>query len=436
MLIKHKVASGEDFAAIMKKYKVTDATLIWNLVDNRALTRKRKTKDKIQPGDVVWVPDPKTKFRLFKYKGKKYCVPEKEWPKFTKAFCKRLEKTVLPRVTTNLSILRNEFVALEKVQKEFTFSAFFSELYSGAQLPERQLFEAEKEYNRFVAAMRKGKLPDIVKQAAVVEGSLKRLSEGLMEYTRKTADAASKALPVLELTKDAGMICAGVVGMAVLVPAGAGFAVVLASGMTVGGYTSMVFSLANEAGHVSAGDKRTGKQIATNVLTDTLVGVGTGGFNVLLGALVFKYVIPRLATWLLNNKTITRFVERILSSKRQWFDKVLKNTVGRVTENYGKKKGSQIVTQSTIVILQRMSTAEVTKILKSLIDTEKKMVADSMFGYLKESKGNESESAAADMCMAQLQKRGIGSKAIEKMIESKSKAIIAEIEAREMKMAA
>ena len=128
--------------------------------------------------------------------------------RFHQEILQAARKTVLPRVTNNLSILRNEFVALEKVQRSSPSQPFSASSIRARSCLSGSSSRRRRNTNRFVAAMRKGKLPDIVKQGAVVEGSLRRLSDGLMEYTRKTADAASKALPVLELTKDAGMMIA------------------------------------------------------------------------------------------------------------------------------------------------------------------------------------------------------------------------------------
>lgn len=53
---EHKVKKGETLSEIAKKHKIKDWKKLWEAKENKALVKKRKEPQLIQPGDVVIIP--------------------------------------------------------------------------------------------------------------------------------------------------------------------------------------------------------------------------------------------------------------------------------------------------------------------------------------------------------------------------------------------
>lgn len=98
MFLTHKLKNGEDFKTTMRKYKVTKWDTTWNLPQNRSLRAKRKYADKILPGDMLVILDPKAKFRTVKFLGTTYNVPDAKWDATKRDCVKLIEKKFLPQI--------------------------------------------------------------------------------------------------------------------------------------------------------------------------------------------------------------------------------------------------------------------------------------------------------------------------------------------------
>lgn len=436
MFLKHKIKKGETFDSIQKKYKVSAPSAIWNLPQNRALVRKRKTKDKLAPGDEIYVPDPKAKCHILKIRNTTYVVADSEWNSFQDIIIQKLQKTTLKRAKAHVAHLDEVFEYHKKNAKEFSLSYGLTKMLSGASLPNTEMIQAGKDVNDLEMALRSRNFAKASAAMTQIDKSTKAYADGLNTYVKKLTGAGDKAIFGLELTRDVSFIVVGACAMAVVAPAGAGALTMMKVGAGVGGATSAAKSIANEIGEAVAGNDRSFKEVSTSVLMDTLMGAGTGAFAALIGPVIMKGAVERLASGLLSSKTLTKICVRLFSSERGWLDKALNGTISRLSDVYGKKVAAEIATRAMSKTIGRIGFGGMVKLVEAGIKAYHQQAMAAFRSFGSKASGKEDEKKTAQMIGDELYKAGLGTSVIKSAIEANAKAIIADIEANEMKMAA
>lgn len=284
MLITHKLRKGETFATVAKKYRVTDWKKSWDLKSNKALKAKRKTPDRVEPGDGLTLIDPSAKLYTVDFLGKTYLIPEDEWTSVAKAIVGVMKKQFLPKLLKTKKIYDDDYAFMWEIANSgptmIGLMASIVEDVTGAKVPTREMSAVSAAVLRVEKSISAGHFARIVVDMGTLDTAIAAYVKASEDCRRKMTKGSTVTLEVVTTTRDTCFLLAGALASGALVPLATLSVTATEIGMLTAMGTALIKAGSDEVGEHLAGTKRTGGQIAYHMVRDMCFAATTS----LLGA--------------------------------------------------------------------------------------------------------------------------------------------------------
>ncbi|MEL6218929.1 MAG: hypothetical protein AAFR79_10740 [Pseudomonadota bacterium] len=389
MLIRHKVAKGETFDKILKKYGVKDGKGLWALPANKQIRAKYKSPNDVSKGDDIWVPDPKSKIYEFKYKGKTQFYSEREWEEFQAMFMKNMKDRVLKEAKIrklNLDIRHRD---LKNIKKEFGFTTWLYETVAWNELSDAEKAKADKAIKALEAAISSGKVALVQPAVKATENALAAYAAEVNEYTEDLIGTGDTLIFATELTRDGSFAIAGVIAGTMAAPAVATVGAMAKAGFVVGSSVAFTKSVAGEVGQALAGKANSPKKIAWNVLRDTLTGGVSDAITGPLGSKITGALAPRLAGFFKGRPFARKLATAVVKSDINMVNKLTGGALKELVAKHGSKKAQEILIDSVAEILVDIPTGKAIGLVQDWLSGETKALSAAASKAMKKTNGQE-----------------------------------------------
>lgn len=434
MFIQHKVAKGESYQDILKKYGVKDGKALWALKDNKAIRSKRKTPDKLAPGDKIWVPDKNSKVYTFQYGGRTQVFSEKEWKDFNGEIVKKLKEKVLKPAKAELKFQDQQYQSMIDMQNDHPIASWIIEVVAWTDLSDKQKKAAKKAVDAFEAAVNSGNFKKIQSLMTNMEKALVAYAKEVNGYVDDIIGGADKAIWATQLTRDASFVIAASIAVTVVAPAGATVGVMAKTGFMVGGAAGFTKSVASEVGESLAGNERSIGTITWNIAKGTFAGSLMGALGGAAGKLICGKVAAPLAQRFLSGPTMSNLATRLVSSQTGMVDKLLGGAITRIGAEKGTAFATEMAATTLAKVMLRVPIGTVIKTCQDLLFSDQPLLKKTVDLAMKKSSGKENPDQFAEKMMPYVSSDKFYDKLMAELLKKYGNAYKKEMEKAEKKM--
>lgn len=382
MLITYKLKKGETFASVMKKHGVTDWKTSWDLAENKGLKTKRRTADKVEPGDTLTFVDPRAKLHPVMLGGKTYHVPEGDMEHLQDEVKKLIKKVALPRLVKLKEAYDADYERLMDVTagKEGTIFGIIAcavENLKDAKPPTAEMnafSKAIKNLQRLFASY--GTFSNYLDAMNDLQKAADDYVYAAELYRSKMIKGNEAAVVLFDLT---------VTGLFIVVSAlasgGASLAIKgftsLELGAATGAATAFLKQAATEIGEFLVGHERTTGQIVYAMVSETMFGAGSSVVSSLLreskiGTRIMKHIAGKV------QERMPDYVDRLMvrgglvewDAKLKIFDTIGEDKVAELVSKTLMRASVSMVQKALIAVTSAKDHAE------ALFDATKRIVLD------------------------------------------------------------
>jgi hypothetical protein len=322
MLITHKLRKGETFATVMKKYAVKDWKATWDLAQNKALKAKRKTADRVEPGDTLMVIDPSARFYEITFAKQTFMVPEAEMADVRKAISAAFKKKALPRLIKLKAAYDADYEYMADLAVgSGMLTGFLVQLLedrSGARLPTKEMNAVATAIKDATRATNAADFAGQVDAMRALESAMADYVAAAEKYRSKMIGAAEVGVVAATITREGAFLL-----LSALASGGAGTVcrvmTSLEIGVAMGAASSLIKAGSDEIGQFMAGEERSASEVTYSMVREFFVGGASGlasgflrntkiaqGIQSKLAATVMK-AMPRYFKQMARNGRLMKF---------------------------------------------------------------------------------------------------------------------------------
>jgi hypothetical protein len=370
MLITHKLKKGETFATVMKKHGVTDWKTSWDLPENKGLKARRRTADKVEPGDTLTFVDPKARLHRIVLSGKTYHVPEADFEAMCEDVKALIRKKVLPELSRLKAIYDDDYLRLMNITSGgegtiYGIIACAAENLSGAVPPTWEMNNVAADINKLKGLIKSG--ADFAEQLA----ALRRLQTSLDDYVKASNDYHDKmvtghkrVIVAADLTATGLFILLNSMTSGAASLAVKGFSS-LEIGAAIGAANAFLKAAATELGEALVGNERSAGEVTYNLVSEFFFGAASSALSsVIRDTPIGRRIKQRLAEKIRDG--MADYVDRLMvrSGLAKWnldrriYDVLSEKDISELVATHLMRSGISVTLKAAIAVFEAKEHAE------------------------------------------------------------------------------